>query len=78
MTQQNAALVEQASAAAQALAEQANSLRDAVAVFRLRDESMLHRNTAASGSVNARARNGAQIDAPARHGVEPTAEWQTF
>uniref|UniRef100_E1TBU3 Methyl-accepting chemotaxis sensory transducer n=1 Tax=Burkholderia sp. (strain CCGE1003) TaxID=640512 RepID=E1TBU3_BURSG len=34
VTQQNAALVEQASAAAQAMAEQARSLRDAVAAFR--------------------------------------------
>ncbi|WMY10955.1 methyl-accepting chemotaxis protein [Paraburkholderia phenoliruptrix] len=39
VTQQNAALVEQASAAAQALAHQAASLRDAVAVFRLRDDA---------------------------------------
>src|SRR5471032_638336 len=39
VTQQNAALVEEASAAAQALAEQASSLRNAVAVFKLRDES---------------------------------------
>jgi methyl-accepting chemotaxis protein len=36
VTQQNAALVEQASAAAQALSEQAGSLRDTVSVFRLR------------------------------------------
>jgi methyl-accepting chemotaxis protein len=35
VTQQNAALVEQASAAAQAMAEQANSLRRAVAVFKV-------------------------------------------
>jgi methyl-accepting chemotaxis protein len=41
VTQQNAALVEQASAAAQALAEQAGALRDAVAVFRLRSDSVL-------------------------------------
>jgi methyl-accepting chemotaxis protein len=34
VTQQNAALVEQASAAAQATAEQATSLRGAVAVFK--------------------------------------------
>lgn len=34
VTQQNAALVEEASAAAQAMTEQARSLRDAVAVFR--------------------------------------------
>ena len=37
VTQQNAALVEQASAAAQSLAEQAVALRDAVAVFRVGD-----------------------------------------
>ncbi|WP_347557234.1 methyl-accepting chemotaxis protein [Robbsia sp. KACC 23696] len=35
VTQQNAALVEEASAAAQALASQANALRESVAVFRL-------------------------------------------
>ncbi|MGY6163859.1 methyl-accepting chemotaxis protein [Paraburkholderia strydomiana] len=35
VTQQNAALVEQATAAAQAMAEQANSLRQAVAVFKV-------------------------------------------
>jgi methyl-accepting chemotaxis protein-1 (serine sensor receptor) len=36
VTQQNAALVEQASAAAHALAEQAKSLREATAIFKLR------------------------------------------
>ncbi|SOY89221.1 protein of unknown function [Cupriavidus taiwanensis] len=35
VTQQNAALVEQASAATQSMAEQVRALRDAVAVFRL-------------------------------------------
>jgi len=35
VTQQNAALVEQASAAAQSLAEQAETLRQAVAVFQV-------------------------------------------
>jgi methyl-accepting chemotaxis protein-1 (serine sensor receptor) len=38
VTQQNAALVEQASAAAQAMAEQAGSLRDAVAFFQIRGD----------------------------------------
>jgi methyl-accepting chemotaxis protein len=37
VTQQNAALVEEATAAARALAEQANGLAEAVAVFRLRE-----------------------------------------
>jgi methyl-accepting chemotaxis protein len=35
VTQQNAALVEQASAAAQSLAQQAQSLRNAVAIFKI-------------------------------------------
>jgi methyl-accepting chemotaxis protein len=38
VTQQNAALVEQASAAAQALAQQAQALRDAVSVFSVDSE----------------------------------------
>ncbi|SAK99196.1 methyl-accepting chemotaxis sensory transducer [Caballeronia fortuita] len=42
VTQQNAALVEQASAAAHALAEQAASLRDVVSVFRLREDAHIH------------------------------------
>jgi len=37
VTQQNAALVEQAAAAAQSLEEQATTLRRAVSVFRLSD-----------------------------------------
>ncbi|MCY0389699.1 methyl-accepting chemotaxis protein [Robbsia sp. Bb-Pol-6] len=47
VTQQNAALVEEASAAAQSLASQANSLRDAVAVFTLREASAMLPGTAA-------------------------------
>jgi methyl-accepting chemotaxis protein len=35
MTQQNAALVEQAAAAAQSMSEQANQLKSEVSVFRL-------------------------------------------
>ncbi|SDC81371.1 methyl-accepting chemotaxis protein [Paraburkholderia lycopersici] len=40
VTQRNAVLVEEASAAAHALAEQAHSLRQSVAAFRLRDTAM--------------------------------------
>ncbi|SDR41298.1 methyl-accepting chemotaxis protein-1, serine sensor receptor [Paraburkholderia fungorum] len=69
VTQQNAALVEQASAAAQALSEQANSLRDAVAVFKLRDESML------GASANAVA---FRPSASPRSKAEPGMDWQTF
>ena len=40
VTQQNAALVEQASSSAQSMAEQARSLREAVAVFRISDAAL--------------------------------------
>ncbi|SAL41025.1 methyl-accepting chemotaxis protein I [Caballeronia sordidicola] len=50
VTQQNAALVEEASAAAHALAEQASSLRDAVAVFKLRDDARPLRGLALPGT----------------------------
>jgi methyl-accepting chemotaxis protein-1 (serine sensor receptor) len=49
VTQQNAALVEQASAAAQAMAEQAQSLREAVAIFRLGEPDEARSATARSG-----------------------------
>jgi methyl-accepting chemotaxis protein len=49
VTQQNAALVEEASAAAHALAEQADSLRGAVAVF------TLHGEASPSGGVSTRS-----------------------
>jgi methyl-accepting chemotaxis protein len=39
VTQQNAALVEEAAAAAESLVEQANSLNDAVSVFKLGNQS---------------------------------------
>src|SRR5476649_1305700 len=47
VTQQNAALVEEASAAAQAMAQQAQSLREAVAFFKVHDRrvSVLRANT---------------------------------
>ena len=40
VTQQNAALVEEASAAAQAMADQADALRRAVAIFKLEDAAV--------------------------------------
>jgi methyl-accepting chemotaxis protein len=42
VTQQNAALVEQAAAAAQSLNQQARELADAVAVFRLQAPATVH------------------------------------
>ncbi|HYE87272.1 MAG TPA: methyl-accepting chemotaxis protein, partial [Vicinamibacterales bacterium] len=44
-TQQNAALVEEASAAAHSLAEQADTLNGAIAVFRLAPEASTHETT---------------------------------
>jgi methyl-accepting chemotaxis protein len=41
VTQQNAALVEQAAAAAESLVEQALQLSDVVSVFKLKDETRL-------------------------------------
>lgn len=42
VTQQNAALVEQAAAATHSLANQAQALRDAVAVFQIDDDAVPH------------------------------------
>ncbi|WP_296657240.1 methyl-accepting chemotaxis protein [Paraburkholderia sp.] len=50
VTQQNAALVEQASAAAQSLAEQAGGLRDAVSAFKVADSQIAGRNVAGTTS----------------------------
>ncbi len=54
VTQQNAALVEEASAAAHTLAEQANSLRDAVAVFAARQRTTVWWNVHAVADASAR------------------------
>lgn len=50
VTQQNAALVEQAAAAAHSLEEQAQTLKTAVAVFKLADTETLPTQTSLSGS----------------------------
>jgi methyl-accepting chemotaxis protein len=49
VTQQNAALVEQASAAATSMAEQAHALRDGVSVFQV-DDDPLDRSDGPDGS----------------------------
>ena len=49
VTQQNAALVEQAAAAAQAMQEQVHSLNEAVGVFRL--DGLVKRNPRAANSM---------------------------
>ncbi|ALS61673.1 methyl-accepting chemotaxis protein [Pandoraea norimbergensis] len=61
VTQQNAALVEQASAAAQSLAEQAESLKQAVAVFQLAQSDephMGHFDSLGQGGASAAAARG--------------------
>jgi methyl-accepting chemotaxis protein-1 (serine sensor receptor) len=68
VTQQNAALVEEAAAAAQSLEDQAAKLRQAVAVFHLDDEG-----TVATGFIHAvsRARSpGASVSAASRAAVQ--------
>ncbi|MGN6319015.1 methyl-accepting chemotaxis protein [Trinickia sp.] len=59
VTQQNAALVEQASAAAQSLQEQAERLRSAVSVFQLADDGTAWRAQAMPVRVAAAAEAGA-------------------
>ncbi|HEV7822161.1 MAG TPA: methyl-accepting chemotaxis protein, partial [Burkholderiales bacterium] len=61
VTQQNAALVEEAAAAAQSLEDQAAKLRQAVAVFQLDDES-----TVEAGFSHAPARPGGSTTAKSR------------
>jgi methyl-accepting chemotaxis protein len=75
VTQQNAALVEEASAAAQSLAQQAAGLRDAVGVFKL-DE----REVAASQRVVSQPQQPVSRVTPATRAVSHTAEpeWSTF
>ncbi|WP_434114086.1 methyl-accepting chemotaxis protein [Paraburkholderia caffeinilytica] len=65
VTQQNAALVEQASAAAQALAQQAQELRDAISVFNV--------DNAASGAAVA----AHEIARPVAHKPQSRAQAQT-
>ena len=63
VTQQNAALVEQAAAAAESLVEQANQLNDAVSVFKLGNESRVERRAPNSPL---RAPKAAKANKPAK------------
>ncbi len=56
MTQQNAALVEQAAAAAQSLREQASDLAQVVSIFRLIDDKP---DQTEPGNATAKRRDGA-------------------
>lgn len=84
MTQQNAALVEQAAAAAESLQQQSGQLSERVATFKL-DESMLsrrttdrieHRSSTVTALPNARAMNGSK---PIVRASDPHSdEWESF
>ncbi|WP_167394560.1 methyl-accepting chemotaxis protein [Xanthomonas codiaei] len=91
-TQQNAALVEEATAAARAMEEQAGQLTDAVAVFKLGQTAAPVQAAAASSAVqhaqprsNRAAGGGKRVAAPLRHTTKPSAnnagndsQWQDF
>ncbi|HAI46691.1 MAG TPA: hypothetical protein DCM50_08330, partial [Stenotrophomonas sp.] len=84
-TQQNAALVEEATAAARSMEEQAGHLTDAVALFKL-DGQSAPVVTASAGTVRAPAASprGRPAPAPARRAAvrEPAlaneGDWQEF
>ncbi|HEY0334269.1 MAG TPA: methyl-accepting chemotaxis protein, partial [Stenotrophomonas sp.] len=82
-TQQNAALVEEATAAARSMEEQAGHLAEAVSIFRL-DEAPVVVETAASkrGTARpARAQPAVRPVRPARAASEPAladGDWQEF
>ena len=82
-TQQNAALVEEATAAARSMEDQAHQLTDAVAQFRLADSlsASLARAAASAGPVTPRARPALRAISnppPARKPVTSNEDWQEF
>lgn len=84
VTQQNAALVEEAAAAAESLVEQANTLMDAVSVFRVGNDSGSHiKRITHSTSSRAIAVNSTKVtqSKPVSHTVKKNAnedEWEEF
>jgi methyl-accepting chemotaxis protein len=87
MTQQNAALVEQAAAAAESMQEQSVMLAQAVAVFKLEQEAAsaarhivqpaTERRTPARAAVPART-SVARLDSKARPPARNNDEWEEF
>ncbi|MNN82110.1 Methyl-accepting chemotaxis protein III [compost metagenome] len=81
-TQQNAALVEEATAAARSMEDQAQQLTDAVAQFRLSDSlsTSLARAAASAAKPAPRARPALRAipSAPARTPVTTGSDWQEF
>lgn len=89
MTQQNAALVEEAAASAESLMAQANELTDRVATFRLADEqgmgkskasvAPLHRPVSAPPAARATVKTPAKKVANAKTSSKPQDdEWESF
>jgi methyl-accepting chemotaxis protein len=80
VTQQNAALVEQATAAAQAMADQADSLKAAVAMFRLEGgEGMTRAANARNVSSRAKATPAKKVMQRGPRNEAPVAvDWETF
>jgi uncharacterized phage infection (PIP) family protein YhgE len=86
MTQQNAALVEQAAAAAHSMQEQSSALAKAVSVFKLEQEAAAARSVVRqpqSSPARVPAKAGASVPMAAKPGM-PTAaqrsndEWEEF
>jgi len=84
VTQQNAALVEQASAAAQAMAEQATTLRSAISVFRVEGAAAPHPTASRIPSkvIHARKPSVTRDKAPVTKtdalAAARSDNWQTF
>ncbi len=85
MTQQNAALVEQSAAAAQALKEQADRLAAAVAIFKLSEEQAREAIAAAQTSSRAPAKAApskplpsAKAQRPASQPPQGNEDWEEF
>ncbi len=81
VTQQNAALVEEAAAAAESLLEQANNLTDAISVFKLDSKGSSNKpiaGSSASSTQNRRAQNSPMRDsAPMRKTAAPKSQIKT-
>ncbi len=87
VTQQNAALVEEAAAAAESLVEQANALSDAVSVFKIGNESRVQERRSSSSplrTTNSKPKKASVSAAPkakvvmAKTGTDDAGEWEEF
>ncbi|MBN3756227.1 methyl-accepting chemotaxis protein [Paraburkholderia sp. Tr-20389] len=81
VTQQNAALVEQATAAAQSMADQADSLKAAVAMFRLEGGepvSLATKARAMPSKQQAVSAKKAVVQRTVRNDVTAAVDWETF